>query len=91
MTTDQAETIALQALAFLVKEDNLLNQFFASSGLAPQDLKDHFQDPNVLGGVLDFILTDDGILLSFCNATSLSPETLVMVRRLLPGANEIID
>lgn len=91
MTTEQAETIALQALAFLAKEDDLLAHFLTSSGLTPQDLKDHFREPELLGGILDAVLANDAVLLAFCNTMSLSPETLVMARRALPGANEIMN
>jgi hypothetical protein len=85
MQNDQAETIALRALAFLAHEEDLLTQFFATTGLTPQDLKDHFREPELLAGVLDAILADDSVLLAFCNSTSLSPETLILARRTLPG------
>jgi hypothetical protein len=90
MIIEKAETIALQALAFLVKDEELLSQFLISSGLTPQDLKDRFREPEILGGVLDAILANDSVLLAFCNTVSLSPETLVLARRTLPGANETI-
>lgn len=91
MTTEQAETIALQALAFLAKEEKLFAHFFTSSGLTPQDLKDRFREPELLGGVLDAILADDTVLLAFCNTMSISPETLVLARRVLPGASEMMN
>lgn len=91
MTTEQAETIALQALAFLVKNEELLNHFLTSSGLTPQDLKNRFREPELLGGILDAILAEDGVLLDFCNTMSLSPETLVMARRALPGGSGEMD
>lgn len=91
MTTEQAETIALQALAFLVKDEELLSHFLTQSGLTPQDLKTHFQDSELLGGVLDAFLADDALLLAFCNTVSLSPETLVMARRALPGVSEGVE
>ena len=85
MTNQQAETIALQALAFLAHEENLLTQFLTNTGLTPQDLKNRFQEPELLAGVLDAILADDAVLMTFCNTVSLSPETLVIARRVLPG------
>ena len=91
MTTEHAETIALQALAFLVKDEALLSHFLTNSGLTPQDLKTRFREPELLGGVLDAILADDAVLLAFCNTMSLSPETLVIARRMLPGSIEILD
>lgn len=88
MDQEQAETIALQALAFLAKDDDLLKRFLDSSGLTPQELKNRFRERDLLGGVLDMILGNDEILLSFCKAASLSPDTLVKARLALPGGTE---
>ncbi len=89
MEKEQAETIALQALSFLVKDEDLLEQFLTNSGLTADELKKRFNDPQLLGGVLDVILGDDTVLLDFCNAVSLSPDTLVKARRALPGGYDI--
>ncbi len=85
----QAETIALQGLAFLAKHEELLSQFVTQSGLSISELKKRAQDPELLGGVLDLILEDDKILLDFCNGASLSPETLMKARAALPGGMHI--
>jgi len=85
MNIEQAETIALQALSFLAKDDKLLGQFLTSTGLTSQQLKQRVGEPELLGGVLDTILASDTHLLDFCNAASLSPETIVMARSALPG------
>ncbi|MBI2706801.1 MAG: DUF3572 domain-containing protein [Proteobacteria bacterium] len=85
MDKEKAETIALQALAFLAKDDELLGRFLMVSGITPQELKGRFRDSDFLGGVLDAILGDDAVLLDFCNSVSLSPDTLVKARRALPG------
>lgn len=89
MDKEQAETIALQALSFLAKDEELLAQFLMSTGLTPQELKKRLREPDLLGGVLDAILANDSVLLEFCNATSLSPDTLIMARRVLPGGYRI--
>ena len=89
MDREKAETIALQALSFLAKDDELLEHFLTSSGLTPQELKKRFREPDLLGGVLDAILGNDTVLLAFCNATTLSPDTLVKASRALPGGYEI--
>lgn len=85
MQREQAETIALQALSFLAKEDELLEQFLTNTGLTLQELKQRVHEPDLLGGVLDAILGDDTILLAFCNVASLSPETIIRARMALPG------
>ena len=89
MIKEQAETIALQALSFLAKDDELLSQFLTSSGLTLQELKQRIREPDLLGGILDGILADDSILLDFCKTTSLSPETIVKARQALPGGYRI--
>ncbi len=89
MKREQAETIALQALSFLARDDELLSRFLMTTGLTPQELKQRVREPDLLGGVLDAILADDTVLLGFCNATSLSPDTIVQARRALPGGYEI--
>jgi hypothetical protein len=85
MQIEQAETIALQALSFLAKDDELLGQFLTNTGLTAQELKQRVREPELLGGVLDAILGDDALLLEFCREASLSPNTIVLARRALPG------
>jgi len=82
---DKAETIALQALSFLVRDDELLERFLTQSGLTPDELKERVREPDLLGGVLDAILADDKDLIAFCTHFSLSPETIILARRALPG------
>lgn len=91
MDKEKAETIALQALAFLAKDDELLGRFLMASGITPQELKKRFRDSDFLGGVLDTVLGDDVVLLDFCNSVSLSPDTLVKARRALPGSYGVYE
>jgi len=89
MNSEQAETIALQALSFLAKDEELLSQFLTTTGVSPQELKKRIREPELLGGVLDAILANDTILLEFCNASGLSPDTLIRARQALPGGYRI--
>ncbi len=89
MNKEQAETIALQALSFLIKDEVRLAHFLKNTGLSPMELRKHVEEPELLGGVLDAILSDDSLLLDFCNASFLSPETIVQARRALPGGYNI--
>lgn len=86
MNKEQAESIALQALSFIVKDNELLDQFLTNSGLTPQELKGRVNEPELLGGVLDTLLINDEVLLAFCNSASLSPNTIMVARQSLPGA-----
>lgn len=85
MTEEQAQTIALQALSFLARDNELLEQFLLNTGLTLQELRSRVGEPELLGGVLDAILVNDQVLLAFCNASSLSPNTILKARQSLPG------
>lgn len=55
MDKEKAETIALQALSFIVRDDDLLERFLSNSGLTPDELKERVREPDFLGGILDEI------------------------------------
>ncbi len=85
MNIEKAEIIALQALAFLARDETLLGQFLTTSGLTLEDLKKSCDNDEILGGILDALLKEDGPLLAFCKSASLSPTTLMEARQAMPG------
>ncbi|WP_151717220.1 DUF3572 domain-containing protein [Gemmobacter serpentinus] len=85
MRQESAETFALQALGWLLTQDELLPQFLSASGAAPQDLRDLAQDPVFLGAVLDFLLGDDSLVLGLSAALNCPPEQPLQARMALPG------
>lgn len=89
MNADQAELIAIQALGHIATEEDLLFGFVDLTGLSPDDLRSRAGDPEILGGILDFILMDDQRLLTFCEAMNLRPEMPAVARKLLPGGQEV--
>ena len=89
MKPEQAEIIAIQALAHIAGDDELLFAFFDITGLSPDDLRARATEPEILGGVLDFLMMDEDRLLAFCDAAELRPELPGIARRLLPGGEEV--
>lgn len=85
---EQAETLALQALAYLAAEEQRLYRFLLATGLTPQDVRDRAADPLFLAGVLDHLLTDDAMTAAFAEAYALAPEAVMAARRRLPGLSE---
>ena len=85
-TSDQAETIALMALSYVAERDTVMNQMVAQTGIAPATLHRRASDPELLAGVLDFLLSSETLLLDFCEAKKLSPDVIARVRQKLPGA-----
>ena len=85
MSTQQAEIIALKALAFLAADTELMDRFAALSGVSPNDLVERAGDGEMLAGVLDFLLSDEAVLTDFCAAHDIDPEHPAAARQNLPG------
>jgi hypothetical protein len=86
MTPDSAHAIALQALAHIVSDEDWRLRFLALSGLSAEELRQAAQEPELLAGVLDFMLADESLLTGFCEAAAIAPEQPARARAQLPGA-----
>ncbi len=91
MTPEQAEVLALQAITFISTEERALNGFLAQTGAGLDEVKHLIQDRNFLAGILDFMLSDESLLLAFCDHEDLRPEMVVSARRALPGGENLWD
>ncbi|HDR28914.1 DUF3572 domain-containing protein [Rhodovulum sp.] len=80
-----AETLALNALAWLAGQDSLLAVFLGATGATENDLRNRADDPEFLASVLDFLLMDDAWVLAFCQAHDLPGAALMQARAALPG------
>lgn len=85
MKTEQAATLAIRALGFLASDDEVLGRFLGITGMDPAGLRAGADDPTVLAGVLDFLLSDEPLLLQFCATAGLRPEEPARARSQLPG------
>jgi hypothetical protein len=86
MDNATAETIALQALAYLVSEEETLRGFLGQTGVSADDMRSRAGNAEFLAGILDFLFEQDERLIAFCNRTSISPEQAQKARSALPGA-----
>ncbi len=82
---EAAETIALQALGWMLSSEETLTQFLGESGLSVAELGTSARQPEFLAAVLDFILTQDEWVLAASGALGRVPEDLVQARAALPG------
>lgn len=89
LTRNVAETIALQSLAWLVGNEELLPVFLGATGASEADLRSAASDPEFLGSVLDFILMDDAWIIACCDAHALPYERLAEARQALPGGGDV--
>ena len=77
------EGLAIEALQYLASEDDLLMRFSALSGILPNDMREASAQPGFLAGVLDFFLSHEPDLLTFCGQSGHSPEAVVSARHKL--------
>ncbi|WP_116133478.1 DUF3572 domain-containing protein [Tropicimonas sp. IMCC34043] len=85
MHRDTAETIALDALAWLAGNDELLPVFMGSTGAGIDDLRTGASNPEFLAAVLDFLTMDDAWVQAFCTSAGLGLDRPLAARQALPG------
>jgi hypothetical protein len=83
---EAAETMALTALSWLLEDPDRAGRFCAATGLGGADLARYVGDAAFLGGVLDFILEDERLLVELASASDTPPEAFSAARQRLPGA-----
>ncbi|MEI5663357.1 Protein of unknown function [Bosea lupini] len=91
ITSEEAQTLALKALAFLASEPERLEPFLAVTGLGPATLRSAAQEPGFLLGVLDHLCASDSLLLEFAGNLHLKPEMVAQARETLAGPPEAYE
>jgi hypothetical protein len=86
VTPQNAEILALKGLVFLANSEGPLDRFMALSGAGADDLRERAGEPEFLAAVMDFLMSDEELLMAFCNETSIDPKDLQIARMALPGA-----
>ena len=87
MKSDVAETLALRALAWIAADEEFAGAFLAASGASADELRSRAGDPEFLGFVLDFLLSDDAAVLAFCEAAAVETDLPMRARAALPGGD----
>lgn len=81
------ENFSVHALTFLAHNPEALGAFMAHCGCGPQDLRQQIQDPQFLAGMLDYFLSNEPLLESFCKTHNITDQEFLMVRLAFPGAD----
>lgn len=80
-----AETLAAQAFSWVAADADRLNAFMAMTGAAPADVVRNIAQAAFLGTVLDYILTEDALVIEFCDSCALPYTSVMQARAYLPG------
>lgn len=80
-----AETLAIQALAFLGEDAERLDCFLGVTGIGPSDLRAAAAEPQFLAGVMEYVAGDEALLLKFANYVDLDPQEVARACSILAG------
>jgi hypothetical protein len=86
-TTAQANAMAMAVdiLSFLAEREDDFIRFISLSGLGPDELRSGLNDPEILAGIMDFLLSEDRLVLDFTQSAGLAPTAPAQARAHLPG------
>jgi Protein of unknown function (DUF3572) len=82
-SSEEAEIIALRALAFLANDADRLGRFMALCGVSPAELRAAATDRQFLAGILIHLLEDESLLLTFTADEDLDPRLPAMAAEIL--------
>jgi Protein of unknown function (DUF3572) len=82
---EAAEALAVHAISFLADDPKRLARFLALSGLDPERIRSAAGEAGFLAGVLDYLGSDDGLLLSFAAHVAIDPAEISRARTALAG------
>ncbi len=86
---EDAETFAISALAHIAGDDDRLQRFLAVTGIDPANLRSEAGKPGFVSGVLDYLCSDEALLVGFAAVQGVPPESIVAAQqRLAPPASE---
>ncbi len=86
MNQELADITALQAVAYLLSDEKRISWLLGETGLSSDELRLSPDNPDILAGILDFLLAHEEILIDFCACNELDPNLLQQIRPFFPGA-----
>jgi hypothetical protein len=85
LTVDEAEALALQVLAFVLADPKQISRFLALTGSTPQDLREVASSRELQIATLDYLLSDETLLLNYCKEAGIDPARIAPAHALLAG------
>lgn len=89
MGPEQAQVIALQALGWMVGQDEICTGFLAASGASVEDLRARAGDPAFQAALLAYLTQADSWVIAFCDAHGLGYDQPLRAQYALPGAEQV--
>ena len=77
---EEAEILAIGALAFLAERPEALAGFLQLTGLNPADLRNAAGESGFLAGLLDYVLANEALLVDYAADAGIAPEEIARAR-----------
>ena len=84
-STNDAETLALSALAATLTDERRAQRFLDLSGIDTEELRRRASEPALLAAVLRFLEAHEPDLIDVAEAIGAKPEDVVRAREVLDG------
>lgn len=85
LSQEAAESLAIQALAFIARDGAKIGPFLAATGIGPDMIRAAAREPEFLAGVLDYLAGDDALLAAFAAEAGINPFDIPVARDVLAG------
>jgi hypothetical protein len=85
---EEAEALAVNALAFVASDPELLPRFLAITGIEAGSIRQAAREPGFLAGVLQFLLAHEPTLMRFAEETGTPPAAVGKALRALPSGDD---
>jgi hypothetical protein len=83
----KAEEIAIAVLGSLAADPDRLGRFLSTSGLSPEGLREAAGSPGFLAGIMDYLVSDEALLVEVSRELDLRPEKLAQAWQILSGSS----
>ncbi len=82
-SAQDGEILAVSAFGFLAGEQEYFAKFAEMTGIDFNDIPEMVNSPDFLASVLTFLLSDDSMLLAFCQSADCTPEDAIRAQHFL--------
>jgi hypothetical protein len=83
--SEDAETIALNVLGFLAESPQAMERLTIQSGLDLTTIRKRAADRDFLAAVVDFLMTNEELLVDFCESRRIDPKSVQRAAHRLGG------
>ncbi len=85
MNREVSDVIALKAVTYLLSDEKRISWLIGETGMDTTILRRMPDHPEILAGILDFLLSHENILVDFAETCDVDPTMIYKIRPNYPG------